>query len=79
MNWLKKIMCTFFAFVMAFGCLVIIPQTEAEAAFKIDYEVNCDCIYMVNLDTGMVVYEKNAEKIKYPASLTKMMTCLIAL
>lgn len=79
MNWVKKIVCTVMVFLTVTTTLLVIPQTEAEAAFKIDYEVNCDCIYMVNLDTGTVVYEKNADKIKYPASLTKMMTCLIAL
>ena len=79
MNWVKKIVSMVMVCIITFGMLIIIPQTEAEAAFKIDYDVHCDCIYMVNLDTGMVVYEKNADKIKYPASLTKMMTCLIAL
>ncbi len=79
MKKIKKIMCTLFACIIAVSMLIIVPQTNAEAAFKIDYEPHCDCIYMVNLDTGMVVYEKNADKIKYPASLTKMMTCLIAL
>ncbi|MBE6753600.1 MAG: D-alanyl-D-alanine carboxypeptidase [Ruminococcaceae bacterium] len=65
--------------VLAFGVLTIIPQTKAEAAFVVDYEPHCDAIYMVNLDTGMVVYEKNSDKLKYPASLTKMMTCILAL
>lgn len=79
MKLIRKVLCTFFAVVIATGVLVLIPQSDVEAAFKIDYEPHCDCIYMVNLDTGMVVYEKNADKVKYPASLTKMMTCLIAL
>lgn len=67
-----------FSLFFAFGVLLIVPQSEANAAFKVDYDEHCDCIYMVNLDTGMVVYEKNAEKVKYPASLTKMLTCIIA-
>ena len=79
MNLAKRLSCIVLALVLFTGAMIVKPQSRAEAAFKIDYEPKCDCIYMVNLDTGMVVYEKNADKIKYPASLTKMMTCMIAL
>lgn len=79
MRLLKKLLCVAFSVFFAFGVLLIVPQSEASAAFKVDYDEHCDCIYMVNLDTGMVVYEKNSEKVKYPASLTKMLTCMIAI
>ncbi|MBQ9994558.1 MAG: D-alanyl-D-alanine carboxypeptidase, partial [Clostridia bacterium] len=79
MKIVKRAVSLLLVFILSFGVLVLIPQTEADASFVVDYEVNCDAIYMVNLDTGIVVYEKNADKIKYPASLTKMMTCMIAL
>lgn len=79
MKLIKKAAAMVIALIMAVGVLTVIPQTEAEAAFVVDYQPHCDALYMVNLDTGMVVYEKNADKVKYPASLTKMMTCLIAL
>ena len=65
--------------IVTFSLLTIVPQQTASAAFVVDYEPFCDAVYMVNLDTGMVVYEKNADKIKYPASTTKMMTCMLAL
>ena len=35
--------------------------------------------YVVNLDTNIVVYEKNSETQLQAASLTKMMTCLLLL
>lgn len=38
-----------------------------------------DYVYMVNLDTGKVVYEYDADTITYPASLTKIMTCILAI
>lgn len=79
MKHLKKAAAMLMTLVLAFGVLTVIPQQKAEAAFVVDYQPYCDAVYMVNLDTGMVVYEKNADKQKYPASLTKMMTCLIAL
>ena len=34
---------------------------------------------MVNTDTGDVVFKKNESKKMYPASTTKIMTCIIAL
>lgn len=36
-------------------------------------------IYMVDRETGKAVYEKNADEKAYPASLTKMMTTIVAL
>lgn len=38
-----------------------------------------DNIYMVNTNTGKVVYELDSEELVYPASLTKVMTCIIAI
>ena len=49
-----------------------------------DFDPNTDkiyseAVYMVNTDTGDVVYKKNESKKMYPASTTKIMTCIIAL
>ncbi|MCH5324483.1 MAG: D-alanyl-D-alanine carboxypeptidase [Eubacterium sp.] len=38
-----------------------------------------EAVYMVNIDTGDVVYKKNENKKMYPASTTKIMTAIIAL
>lgn len=38
-----------------------------------------EAVYMVNLDTDDVVFEKNADKRMYPASTTKIMTAIIVL
>lgn len=42
-------------------------------------EYASEYIYLVNRKTGEIAYEKNARKKAYPASLTKMMTTLVAL
>lgn len=44
-----------------------LPQPQGEAALLID------------ADSGKIMYEKNSEQEMYPASLTKMMTCILAL
>lgn len=36
-------------------------------------------ICMINLDSNTIIYEKNSQERIYPASLTKIMTCIIAL
>ena len=36
-------------------------------------------VYLYNLDTEEVIYAKNKEEHMYPASLTKIMTCILAL
>ena len=38
-----------------------------------------DNVYMENLETGRVVLELDADEHVYPASLTKILTCIIAI
>lgn len=40
--------------------------------------LDCEAVYMVELNTGTVIADKNAEKRLYPASITKVMTALVA-
>ncbi|MEG0571360.1 MAG: D-alanyl-D-alanine carboxypeptidase family protein [Oscillospiraceae bacterium] len=51
----------------------------AFAAYDVDFEVASKGAYLVNTDTNTVVYEKNKDEKLYPASLTKIMTTLLAL
>ncbi len=44
-----------------------------------EYEAECETALLLELNSGIVVYEKNAENRVYPASLTKIMTCMVAL
>lgn len=70
---MKRIICTLLA-------LIVICATCVSAS-AIDY--GCDvstvskAVYLENLDTGAVVFEKNAEEKMYPASTTKIMTYVI--
>lgn len=41
--------------------------------------VRSEAVLMVNVETGEIIYEKNADKRMYPASLTKIVTTMIAL
>jgi len=59
------LVCMLFEFP-AYG-LTLEPTLEGEAAILLD------------LTTGEILYEKNADERLYPASTTKMMTCILAL
>ncbi len=52
-----------------------IPVQAAE--FKIDFETHCTALYLENIDTDTVVYQKNQDERRYPASTTKIMTYII--
>lgn len=64
-----------------FSLIIIIfaPFTSVYAEYTPPFEVSADAVYMVNLDTGTVVYQKNANKKEYPASLTKLVTTILAM
>lgn len=47
------------------------------ASYTIDFEPTSKSLYLLNLDTGSPVYEKNINERCYPASTTKIMTYII--
>lgn len=51
--------------------------TVSAADYGCDVETSSSAIYFENLDTGIVVYEKNAGEKLPPASLTKIMTYIV--
>ena len=53
--------------------------TPAFADYDPGFDVDAEAGYFINLDTGKVIYEKDADKKVYPASTTKIMTALLAL
>ena len=44
-----------------------------------DFDIHARGIFMVNTDSGETVFTKNADSLMYPASLTGIMTALLAL
>ena len=51
----------------------------AQAAAAAAPEVTAQAAILVEASTGRVLYEKNAHEQHYPASMTKMMTCILGL
>lgn len=69
------------SFVLIIALFLQMPLGHTvNAAFVPDIDkIYSEGAYMVNLDTGVVVYSKNENQRFYPASTTKIMTAIIVL
>ena len=67
-----------FYFLSLHCCFRFLMPLQVQA-YAPDEELLTQGIYMVNLDTNTVVYEKSPNEKMYPASLTKIMTAIIAI
>ena len=74
MKKLSIFMAALFVFMLFAG---IRPAYAAQ--YNLDFEETAESVYMVNLDTDTVVFEKNADERRSPASITKIMTMALAL
>ena len=71
---LRRITAALVAVVLMFTSLA---ATAEAAVFNADVDTVSKAVYMLNLDTDIVVYEKNANERLYPASTTKIMTYIV--
>ena len=68
-------MYRFLALIISFF-FVLIPSAQAQQKYL---ELSADSAILVEATTGRVIYEKNADEVRPPASMTKMMTCILGL
>ena len=73
---IKKVVALFSAFLIF--CTALVPAKAQAAVFHINFSTYSEAIELVNLDTGTTVYEKNPNERREPASVTKIMTYIIA-
>lgn len=75
---MKKIIC-----VLLTGVLILTAffslSVPASASFNSLLETEADVVMLINTDTGDVIFDKNASKRTAPASLTKIVTCMLVL
>ncbi len=72
-KWIKTISVLLVTFVM------VLCSAPAQAAYTPNFDLQSETVLLLNMDTGKVMYEKNADAKVYPASLTKIMTAILAL
>ena len=68
-------------FAAAWAAVLILMMSLAVPASAAVFATNVDttsgAVFMLNLDTGIVVYEKNSAQRMFPASTTKIMTYIV--
>lgn len=72
----NRILSGLLALVMA-AVMLLCPA--AAISYEPDFTPTSKAVYLENLDTGLILYEKNADEKMYPASLTKIMTAIVVL
>ncbi|MCI8500911.1 MAG: D-alanyl-D-alanine carboxypeptidase [Oscillospiraceae bacterium] len=76
---MRKAIVTTFLTIFFFCTAVLSPLATASAAYEPGGTLYSQTAYLVNLDSGTVVYSKNENQKAYPASLTKIMTVMLVL
>lgn len=76
-KWILAVCCTFITVCSVFYESAV--RVKAEEAWPLGPEVQGEYAIVMELETGTVLYEKNAHTSLYPASITKILTALLAL
>ncbi|MCI5773425.1 MAG: D-alanyl-D-alanine carboxypeptidase [Erysipelotrichaceae bacterium] len=71
---MKKIVMTMIVCLSLLWSQVIRPQ-----AVDLPFTLEAEYVYMINIDTDEIIYEKNAYDKMYPASMTKIMSAIVAI
>ncbi len=70
---MKKLACLFLAIWLCF------PTLSIKAEEPVELTPSASASFLIDFETGTVLYEKNAEEKHYPASMTKMMSLLLVI
>ncbi len=73
---MKKRILSVLCMILVF--VTILPGAAMDVRAEGDFSVEADAAILIDLDTGKTLYEKNADEKCYPASVTKIMTALLA-
>ena len=76
MKQLKKTVILLFLIILIFANF---SNIYAINATELDANINSEAALIMESSTGKVIYEKNGNEIKYPASTTKIMTAILAI
>lgn len=77
---IKKLISLMTAFIISISFIAVNVDYNADALnFVPPFDVYSEAVYLMNLDTGEVIYRKNENTQLVPASLTKIMTLVVIL
>ena len=76
MNFVKK----FFVVVLCVCMLVVSTAAPMSAAsYKVNFALNSEAVYFINLDTQTVMFEQNANAQFSPGALVDIMTAIVTI
>ena len=73
----RKALLLLTAFIMLFTSATV--NVKADTTWPTGPDVIADTAIVMDADTGAILYSKEMDQTMYPASITKIMTCLLAL
>ncbi|HCD69317.1 MAG TPA: D-alanyl-D-alanine carboxypeptidase [Ruminococcaceae bacterium] len=76
---MRKLKIFTIIFTLFLQISLLSTSLTAFAAFSPSFVIHSEGVYMVNLDTGIEIVSKNADKRLVPASTAKIMTALVTL
>ena len=76
---MKRFISIFLALVLTVLVFLPLGTVESNAAFNNSLETSADIVLLVSLDNGAVIFDKNADKVSAPASLTKITTAILTI
>ena len=83
MKFFVRTICIWISVFLLSGCTREIPKApQADPSTYKPMEslpLLCDYVYLINPDTGQTLIDRGSEEQMYPASLTKVMTSIIAI
>ena len=75
----SRLLSLLLCLVLATGLLTTFAAASSGSAILDEMDVNAKAAILADPNTGEILYEKNAHEKMYPASITKVMTCLLTL
>ncbi|MEG0899924.1 MAG: D-alanyl-D-alanine carboxypeptidase family protein [Oscillospiraceae bacterium] len=76
----KQVFSFFAAFIILVSALTPLESFAlATSKYTPPFELDAKGVFLINMDTNEVIYEKNSSEKMYPASTTKIMTAILAL
>lgn len=66
-------------FIIEFIFLFIITSNYSYATTDISLDLSAEAAILINSQTGQILYSKNANEQRYPASTTKILTAILAI
>ena len=76
-NIWRRLTCSLVALLLLISLYPI--ETQAKTVWPAAPEVGSPSAIVMELNSGAVLYEKNSQEVNYPASITKIMTTMLAL